>query len=952
MRIVHSLRTSVAFCLVGIAMAPSVARAQTDTAVVDRLRRDQDEILRKAERLQALMQRLQERYQREGKTEQVELLSQGLQHLERSGVLRDVASIRDDIAATALTEALRKQKEVVEDLERLLNILLERRSIEQIDDQLRVTSEQAASARELEQRQRDLIESTRQALSSKLSPGEQQLITELETLQAAERREADRNAVQAGARRPFLESALERVRRLLDRQQRLETSTDAETEGRSGEIRAREFDLGELTQRTRELAGSLRDQSQQKALGEASQAVQTAAEGSDQQALQQARELLEALLREAPRTPGAEGPVRDPKWRELRQQMEAAPAGATPTEREELKRLAEAGSAISRERTAETGQANARASERLKDDAGALAERMKAGTGAPPAEDSPAKSVESASRQLAEAATAVREGDVAKARQHVDQALSALEKARAQHDRDFPDAAQQAAQMAAEARAAAQELRNAPSAEGAEQQASEELRQASESLRATEQALEQARDAGRRPDVGTATSESRTHLEQAQQTLEEALAKANAGGAEDLQAAAQRQRDLEQQAEKTAQRLQQAAKAGDITPSQAQKAGEQMARATQQMQQAAERLQAGEQAGAAASQQQAADTLQRAAEELQKNRAVTEQQQQELARQAAQQQKLAEDIMRLAEELKNRENKAAQRAAQRAADAAQRAQRAMERGDAEETQEQQEEARQQLQQAAEQLEEEEDRYQDLRQEELLFRMKDELTAFLDRQRPITQQTIEAQKAATDGLSRPVRRKLNQLGEEEQELAGRLEFLVNALTDDGNLVYQTVLQANLEDLREVATRLAGRIPDPGSYTTMLQQDVERRTEEMLKALERERQRREQQRREQQQQQQQSQNRFSQQREKLVSLIAELELLKQLEADTQRATNNLRTLVEARGDETVSEAEVALIERLAHRHGEVTKLFTTIKQGVEQAMQQMDEEGDGEQGGGGR
>jgi hypothetical protein len=194
--------------------------------------------------------------------------------------------------------------------------------------------------------------------------------------------------------------------------------------------------------------------------------------------------------------------------------------------------------------------------------------------------------------------------------------------------------------------------------------------------------------------------------------------------------------------------------------------------------------------------------------------------------------------------------------------------------------------------------------------------------------------------------------LNQLGEEEQELAGRLEFLVNALTDDGNLVYQTVLQANLEDLREVATRLAGRIPDPGSYTTMLQQDVERRTEEMLKALERERQRREQQRREQQQQQQQSQNRFSQQREKLVSLIAELELLKQLEADTQRATNNLRTLVEARGDETVSEAEVALIERLAHRHGEVTKLFTTIKQGVEQAMQQMDEEGDGEQGGGGR
>jgi len=137
-------------------------------------------------------------------------------------------------------------------------------------------------------------------------------------------------------------------------------------------------------------------------------------------------------------------------------------------------------------------------------------------------------------------------------------------------------------------------------------------------------------------------------------------------------------------------------------------------------------------------------------------------------------------------------------------------------------------------------------------------MRDELTAFLDRQRPITKQTEEAQKSATaEGLSRAMRTKANQLGEEEQELAGKLEAVVQALTEEGNLVYQAVLKANVDDLREVARRLAGRRPDVGAFTTLLQQDVERRTVDLLEALERERQRRQQEREQERQQQQQQQ-----------------------------------------------------------------------------------------------
>ena len=53
-----------------------IAAQDLDKATIERLRRDQDEILRKAERLQKLMTRLKVRYEREGKQEQVDYLRQ------------------------------------------------------------------------------------------------------------------------------------------------------------------------------------------------------------------------------------------------------------------------------------------------------------------------------------------------------------------------------------------------------------------------------------------------------------------------------------------------------------------------------------------------------------------------------------------------------------------------------------------------------------------------------------------------------------------------------------------------------------------------------------------------------------------------------------------------------------------------------------------------------------
>jgi hypothetical protein len=1002
------------------AAAPAPAQqdpAQQDPEAMERLRRDQEEILRKAERLHGMMQRLQQRYEREQKPEQVKLLQEGVAHLERSGLLREVAGIRDDIAASAYAEALRKQKEVVTDLERLIDILLERKSMASLDADLAQVAEQARSARELEERQRALRDRTAEAMQSPPSPGEQRLLDALQQLRDAERREADANARQAGTRRPFLESSLQRVRDLLRDQARLEQGLADEKAGRRGEAKAREFDLGELAERTRELQAELRDQQRQLDLGAAAGELQQQAGGSDQAAVERARDALEAKLQQAPRRGGtSEGKARDPEWTALKDALRSAGSGATEAERARLQELGQKGAEVGAARAAEAARSNAEAAAKLQQGAERLAERLRNGeTPATAPEASPAAAVAEARQQLAEAAKAAAGGDLPKAQQATEQALAALDRARARQREQNPDADQSAARMAAEARAAGQDLRNAPNAEAAEQQASDLLQAAESALRDVSEPTAGSPDAapsrqgqtpqGQQPQPGQppqgqqpgqpqqgqpqqgqpqqgqpqqgpqqgqpqqgqqqpseaqrreqSAARSRQALQQAEQALQKALEQASANSAPDMQQAAARQQELRQQAEAARQQLQQAANDGAITGEQRDKAAEQVQQAMERMQRAGERLQQGQQASASAEQQAAAEELQQAMTALDRNRPADAAQQERVQKEAEQQQKLQEDIVRLAEQLKQRQAQAAERKVQQAADAADRARRAMQQGEVEEAQQRQEEARQKLEEAAKELEQEEDRYQDLRQEELLFRMADELTTFLERQRPITAQTAEAAKSATaEGLSRAMRSKANQLGEEEQDLAGKIAALVQALTEEGNLVYQAVLKANVDDLREVARRLAGRRPDVGSFTTMLQGDVERRTEDLLAALERERQRREQERNEQQQQQQQQQqdrgrNRFNQQRKKLVSLIAELEMLKKLGVDTRTATDNLRTLVEARGDATISEAETALIERLAHRHGEITKLFQQIKAGVEETMQQMQQQEDQEPEGG--
>ena len=379
--------------LLGVAApSASLAAQELDKGTIGRLRRDQNEILRKAERLQKLMTRLKVRYEREGKQEQVAYLQEGLAHLERSGILKDVASIRENIEATALTEALRKQSEVVNDLERLLNILLARKSIEALDDQIEQVQEQAKTASQLEQRQRELMQQARQAMQSELSPAEQELADRLAEMRDQEQQEADRNAQQAGTRRPFLESALERVKQLLGAQRQLEEGLEDEAAGRTPEAQREAFDLGDLSERVRELQREVKDQRQQQQLGAAGEELQRAAESDDAQAMQRARDAMQRLLEAPPKKPGTvagDFKARDEQWAEVRQDAQAAPEPDTDAGREALQEVGERAESLAAKRSEEAKRANEQQSGKLAESVHALAAQLQASSADPTASETP-----------------------------------------------------------------------------------------------------------------------------------------------------------------------------------------------------------------------------------------------------------------------------------------------------------------------------------------------------------------------------------------------------------------------------------------------------------------------------------------------------------------------------------------------------------------------------------
>ena len=915
------------------------------------LRRDQEAIIHKAERLRELMETLLVRYRTEGRAQHVKLLEQGLEHLSKAGLVEDVASIRDSLRDRAMTEALRQQGEAIADLERLLGILLDRRSVENLEKEIETTTRLAAQADRLLQRQEELMEQTREQAAGEATEAEQAMLDRLAELARQQREESERNQRAAGIHAPFLEQALQQIKQLLDRQDQLEQSAQRQLEGEgalSREAREERFMLGELEQAQRELFDR---RSAERALTRAEEAAETLKEslsGSDEDAAREAlSRLLSRLEAAAARSEGAADEDLD-QWRKQLSEL-----GTQPEDRQELEQLAsdiEAGvNELAEELGREAGAGMSALEQRLEE----AAEQLKRDD--PQAPNSSSAAVSEAQQALAKARELAEQGDQARAMAKMSEASRSLAEARKRHREENPDGEKIASDMAAESSQVASGLRRTPVIDGQqeapERAAADALEAAEEALRKTSDQLGEREDSPSPGEVNDSVARSREQLESARDRLQEAMSGETGSREAEMQRAEERQRELQEQTEQLGEDLQRSQDSG-ISPEQREAAKSPLETARRLMQSAMRALEQGRQSTAAAQQSEAASSLDRAAEEMQAARPLSEQQQQALQELSELQAELEEDIIQLAREVEERNNEQARQALEQAAQAASQAQQSMQEGDQDQAEEQQQEARDRLEEAKEALEEERDRYQDLRLEELLFRIREELVAFLDKQRPLTKTTREAQEglAQNSRMTRRVRRKLNELAREETELVSKAEYLRTALEEEGTLVFSHALKSNEDDLGEVARRLGGRYPDPGELTVMLQEDVEQRTVKLIDALKREQERR---RNEQNSENGENQDANSQDQgqgqngqPRLVPILAELEMLKQMEQDMLKRTEHMSAMLDARGGDGITELETTLMERMANRHNAVTNIFLQLKAQLDQALQPQQDENDPE------
>ncbi len=923
--------------LASLPLSSLTAQEDPNSETETRIRRDQHEILRKAQRLQELMTNLQKRFIREGRTEQAELLVKGLEHLGKVGLLDDVASVRGNLETGAMNKALRKQEEVIAKLEQLIDILLDRRSVENLDEQIQQSQQLVQNASELLARQTELQRRSQAARKSKATPGEQALTKKIDELSRAVQREAEASKRNAGLRRPSLENALADIKKLLEQQKQLEESVAEQLSGnRKTQTRTRRFDLGDLRERQQDLLEQRGESRELDRLAKEAEDLKNAIDSkADKDSVRKARDRVRTRLSTAAAT---EDPALNRSLEPLREALEKLAADAQSSD-EELSKLSEQIRDRAKASAKNLDKKNTAVQKKLAKDTADLQKQLEqdrqAKGEAESKKSNTEKNLAAAQEQMTKAAEAEEKSDVLAA---TSRALRKLAAAMKSHRNENPDAATQAAEMAAKADQTARGLRASPGRQDAEKRAAKELDQAEKALRdAADKIAEASDDKPPSEAIKSDLKDSRDELEKAKAELEKALSETNAGKESQQAAALARQQELEAKTKELAKDIDQAMKQGDISKEQAKSASSAAKKASQKMSQASKSAKSGSQSKASEQQRDASEQLDKAKEAIEKNRPVSEEERDALSKLADEQKKLKEDIIRLAEETKKRQNKAAEEALSEAADAAERAEKAMEEGDPDEADEQQERAKEKLAEAQQDLEEERDRYMDLRQEELLFKIKEELTQFLEVQRPITLATIEAAEKLAEGkrLSRPMRRKLNGLGENEGELASKVEFIRTALQEESVLVFSHILKSNEDDLRELAKRLSGRRPEANEYTVILQQDVEARTVQLLEALERERKRREEEKKK-EKEEKQGENQFGPQKKRLVPILAELKMLKRMEEEMIKSTEALESILDASGADGISELDTQIAERLANRHNAITEIFGKVKQQLEQAL----------------
>lgn len=300
---------------------------------------------------------------------------------------------------------------------------------------------------------------------------------------------------------------------------------------------------------------------------------------------------------------------------------------------------------------------------------------------------------------------------------------------------------------------------------------------------------------------------------------------------------------------------------------------------------------------------------------------------------AEEQKKLQRDIQDLAKRIDPKKNPQAKKSLEEAAKEAQKAEESLQGNDPQEAEKAQEKTKEELEKARKALKKERDQYLSLRQEELLFKIADEVESMIASQSDINRQTLTLMASAGESsgsLSRGLRSQVRQLGRKEGELADRASFLSENLAKEETLVFTYVLDSVSTDLNQLKSSMSKRRPVLGDEITDLQTEALEQMKWLLQALKQQiKQKKEDRKQDQQQEQKPDEEKpentnQGQNKKRLVPDKAELMLLRRLEMDVRQQIQAFLELEKELGSEFESMNKRRL-NRMAHKHSKISDLF---------------------------
>jgi hypothetical protein len=878
---------------------------------------EQDLLARKLTRIVSSMNRLADRYDAEGRVHAAKLLRDGLTHIaerhqETDGLTLSerMSGSHDNLRAGQSMQSIETQVQIVLEIESLMAILMDRPDLDELESEIEKLQRQklelqslASAEAQLQQETEDLIDSASNKEQKELEAGLAEALRSQRELLS----ENERLSRQSGA------LDLERIEEELATLLRDQT-TDAEV--------LHDWDpagTAPIEELIPYLDSARKNEARAARLENASESLRSAGEQSDPaETARSLSEEAESARRDA-RASGDQTAARTAEALER-----AAESMRQAGDDEDSQRAAATEVAA----LAEQLEAQARAA---KDEA--AADRSAARAGMKSLETSSSERIAELTRELAaeleeaelsgsdEATKAATEKANRELRGAVEQnkflsqALGNSQKQNARRAEQLKQGIERLPQdlgeQGTQAQQALEEARDAMnsasrSAQQEEPAASQEAAdRATEALERAQAALQEGRSSNAR-EMESASSQASAEL---------------AGAQEELAAEVEQMRELADQAS-----LNEQAKS---------EVKEALETASEAMKQASSSMQQGKNASAAQSQRQAAESLQQAAREAREGvEPQTEGDRAKAEELAKEQQRIEKELYEFRQkyEQERAEDSPALESLSSAQRSASQAQQSLEQGNLDQAQKQEQQAEQEIEQAMAELEKKEEQYQQLRDEELLFQIAEEVTSILTAHEAASTETLEVDRGRKPGerATRGQKLRLRKISRGEDALAKRSSEIRQAISAEGSLVFAELIERIEHDLGLVARSLGpeGNYQS-GDRVQALQADVSHYLGWLQKALEEE-----QDRREEEQNQAQSPGSEAPQPEgdnKLVPDVAELKLLSRMEVDVLDSIEELLVLYpELKDGKEIDPLLLEEIQRLAHRHERSTELFQQFRE----------------------